>query len=74
MMPSRDGAVIRRERLQMIIAIVRKEPGIRIGRIQILMAMRTGLTDKRVAQYVRELVEGEVLVADGVGFRVVERR
>jgi len=72
--PSRDGAVIRRERLQMIVAIVRKEPGILIARIQILMAMRTGLTKKRVAQYVRELVEGGFLVTEGGGFRVADRR
>ena len=58
----------------MIIAIIRKEPGIRITKIQILMAMRTGLTKKRVAQYVRELVEGGFLIADGFGFRVAERR
>jgi len=73
-MPSRDGAVIRRERLQMIVAIVRKEPNIGIARIQILMAMRTGLTKKRIAQYVRELVEGGFLVTDGGGFRVADRR
>ena len=58
----------------MIVAIVRKEPGIRIARIQILMAMRTGLTKRRVAQYVRELVEGEFLVEEGGRFRVAERR
>ncbi len=58
----------------MIVAIVRKEPGIRIARIQILMAMRTGLTKRRVAQYVRELVEGEFLVEEGGRLRVAERR
>jgi len=58
----------------MIVAIVKKEPGIRIAKIQIIMAMRTGLTKKRIAQYVRELVEGELLITDGGGFRVAERR
>jgi len=58
----------------MIVAIVKKEPGIRIAKIQILMAMRTGLTKKRIAQYVRELVEGELIVTDGGGFRVSDRR
>jgi len=58
----------------MIVAIVRKEPSIGIARIQILMAMRTGLTKKRVAQYVRELVEGGFLVTEGGGFRVADRR
>jgi len=72
--PLRNGAAIRRERLQMIVAIVKNEPSIRIARIQILMAMRTGLTEKRVAQYVRELVEGEFLVEEGGRFRVAERR
>ena len=58
----------------MIVAIVRKEPGIRVARIQILMAMRTGLTKRRVGQYVRELVEGELLVEEEGRFRVAERR
>jgi len=58
----------------MIVAIVKKEPGIRIAKIQILMAMRTGLTKKRIAQYVRELVEGELIVTDGGGFRVADLR
>ena len=58
----------------MIVAIVKKEPSIRIARIQILMAMRTGLTERRVAQYVQELVEGEFLVEEGGRFRVAERR
>jgi len=72
--PPRNGAAIRRERLQMIVAIVKKEPSIRIARIQILMAMRTGLTERRVAQYVQELVEGEFLVEEGGRFRVADRR
>ena len=58
----------------MIVAIVKKEPGIRIAKIQIIMAMRTGLTKKRIAQYVRELVEGELIVTDGGGFRVADLR
>jgi len=58
----------------MIVAIVKKEPSIRIARIQILMAMRTGLTERRVAQYVQELVEGEFLVEEGGRFRVADRR
>ena len=69
-MPLRDGAAIRRERLQMIVEIVRRDPDIRIERIQILMALRTGLTRKRVSQYVRELIEGEVLVEDEGHFKV----
>ncbi|GAH97856.1 unnamed protein product [marine sediment metagenome] len=71
-MPLRDGAAIRRERLQMIVEIVRREPGIRVGKIRILMAMRTGLTKKRVSEYVKELLEGGLLLVDEVGhFKVV---
>lgn len=73
-MPLRDGAAIRRERLQMIVEIVRREPGVRIARIQIMMAMRTGLTKRRVSEYVKELVEGELLIEEEGQFRVAERR
>jgi hypothetical protein len=37
-MPLRDGAAVRRERMQMILELVRREPGIRIERLQITMA------------------------------------
>lgn len=68
--PLRDGAAIRRERLQMIVEMIRREPGIRIAKIQVLMAMRTGLTKKRVSEYVKELVEGELLIEDNGHFKV----
>ena len=70
-MPLRNGAAIRRERLQMIVEIVRRDPRIRISKIQILMAMRTGLTKKRVSVYVKELVDGELLIEDNGHFKVV---
>ena len=73
-MPSRDGAAIRRERLRMIVELVRKEPGIRIARIQVLMAMRTGLTAARVSEYVQELVRGGLLVGVDGGFEVAKKR
>jgi len=73
-MPSRDGAAIRRERLQMILELVRKEPGARIERIQVLMAMRTGLTAARVSEYVRELVSGELLAEVDGWFEVVKKK
>ena len=66
-MPLRDGAAIRRERLQMIVEMVRRDPRIRIEKIQILMAMKTGLTKKRISEYVKELVQGELLRADENG-------
>jgi len=69
-MPLRDGAAIRRERLQMIVEMVRRDPRIRITKIQVLMAMRTGLTKKRVSEYVRELVDGELLIEDNGHFKV----
>jgi predicted transcriptional regulator len=72
-MPSRDGAAIRRERLQMIVELVRKEPGARIERIQMLMAMRTGLTPSRVSEYVRELIRGGLLVEADGRFEAVKR-
>jgi predicted transcriptional regulator len=72
--PSRDGAAIRQERLQMIVELVRKEPGARIERIQILIAMRTGLTPSRVSEYVRELISGELLAEVDCGFEVVKKR
>jgi len=68
--PLRNGAAIRRERLQMIIEMVRRDPSIRITKIQVLMAMRTGLTKKRVSEYVRELVEGEFLIENNGQFKV----
>jgi len=73
-MPSRDGAAIRRERLQMIVEFVRREPGTRIERIQVFMAMRTGLTAARVSKYVRELVSGELLAEVDGRFEVVKKR
>lgn len=72
--PLRNGAAVRRERLQMIIEMARREPGIRITKIQVLMAMRTGLTKKRISQYVRELVEGELLLEDDGHFKVARKR
>ena len=68
--PLRDGAAIRRERLQMIIEMVRRDPSICITKIQVLIAMRTGLTKKRVSEYVRELVDGELLLEDNGRFKV----
>ena len=71
-MPPRDGAAVRRERLQRIIAIVKKRPGLHIGKIQTQMALQTGLTAKRVAQYTRELTQGGVIKVDeNGGFRLV---
>ncbi|HUW46795.1 MAG TPA: hypothetical protein VMW50_13480 [Dehalococcoidia bacterium] len=72
--PLRDGAAIRRERLQMIVEMVRREPGIRITKIQVQMAMRTGLTKKRVSEYVKELVEGELLVEEEGHFKVARKQ
>jgi hypothetical protein len=57
----------------MIVELVRKEPGARIERIQVLMAMRTGLTPSRVSEYVQELVRGGLLVGVDGGFEVVKR-
>ena len=54
----------------MIVEMIRREPGIRIAKIQVLMAMRTGLTKKRVSEYVKELVEGELLIEDNGHFKV----
>jgi len=68
--PLRDGAAIRRERLMMIVEMVRRDPSIRIAKIQVLMAMRTGLTKKRVSEYVRELVDGEFLIENNGQFKV----
>jgi len=68
--PLRDGAAIRRERLLMIVEMVRRDPSIRIAKIQVLMAMRTGLTKKRISEYVRELVEGELLIENNGQFKV----
>jgi len=69
-MPLRDGAAIRRERLLMIVEMVRRDPSIRIAKIQVLMAMRTGLTKKRISEYVRELVEGGLLIENNGNFKV----
>ena len=68
--PLRDGDAIRRERLQMIVEIVRRDPRIRITKIQVLMAMKTGLTKKRISEYVKELVDGELLIEDNGHFKV----
>jgi len=54
----------------MIVEMVRRDPSIRIAKIQVLMAMRTGLTKKRVSEYVRELVEGEFLIENNGQFKV----
>ena len=58
----------------MIIEMARREPGIRIAKIQVQMAMRTGLTKKRVSEYVRELVEGELLIEEEDHFKVARKR
>lgn len=58
----------------MIVELVRKEPRVSIERIQVLMAMRTGLTSARVSEYVRELVRGELLAEVDGGFEVVKKR
>ena len=73
-MPPRDGAALRRERIQMTLDVIRKQPGIHIGKIQIRMALKTGLTEKRVAQYVKQLVRGGVVVVDkNGGFRLADK-
>ena len=54
----------------MIVEMIRREPGIRITKLQVLMAMKTGLTKKRISQYVKELVEGELLIEDKGHFKV----
>lgn len=58
----------------MIVEMVRREPGIRITKIQVQMAMRTGLTKKRVSEYVKELVEGELLVEEEGHFKVARKQ
>ena len=55
-MPIRDGAVIRRERMMMILQLVKSNPGIKIAKIQAEIAWRTGLTSRTVANYVKEMV------------------
>ena len=54
----------------MIVEMVRRDPRIRITKLQVLMAMRTGLTKKRISEYVKELVEGELLIEDNGHFKV----
>jgi len=54
----------------MIVEMVRRDPSIRITKIQVKMAMRTGLTKKRISEYVRELVEGEFLIENNGQFKV----
>jgi len=72
-LPPRDGAAVRRERIQRIISIVKKRPGLHIRKIQTQMALQTGLTAKRVAQYTEELVLGGVIKVDSNGgFRLVD--
>ena len=72
--PRRDGAAIRRERMNMVLEFIRQNPGIRIEEIQITIALRTGLTKKRVGQYVQELAEGGRVKMEGTGFKVAEKR
>ena len=58
----------------MVLELIRQNPGIRIDEIQITIALRTGLTKKRVGQYVQELAEGGLLKVEGCGFKVAEKR
>lgn len=60
--------------MQMIVEIVRKDPGIHIERIQVTMALMTGLTKKRVSEYVMELVDGGLMSEEDTGFRLTEKR
>lgn len=70
----RDGAVVRRERMRMILNLVRRNPGIPIDRIQRAIAWRTGLTPNTVAGYVKELVEVGQLEMAGIGFKACQQR
>jgi len=69
-MPIRDGAVIRRERLMMILQLVKSNPGITIAKIQTDIAWRTGLTSKTVSKYVSELNALGKIVQKNQGFSV----
>ena len=69
-MPIRDGAVIRRERMMMVLQLIKSKPGIVIQDIQIDIAWRTGLTPKTVSKYVQELNDLGKIVQKGQGFHV----
>ena len=73
-MPIRDGAVIRRERIMMILQLVKSDPGITIVKIQSDIAWRTGLTSKTVSKYVSELVAIGKIVEKDQGFSVPSKR
>lgn len=70
-MPIRDGAVIRRERMQMLVEMIRKEPeGTQLERLQVTMSLRTGLKPDTTAKYLEELVQGGVIKIEGGLFKV----
>lgn len=69
-----DGAAVKRERQMMILEMIRKEPGITIGRLQALVGFQIGLNPKTTGRYVEELViVGRVEMVDQ-GFRVIGKR
>ena len=70
--PIRDGATIQRERMGMIIQLVKINPGISIETIRREIAYRTGLNRKTVSRYVRELTEVGRLVRTDEGFEVAK--
>lgn len=69
-MPIRDGAVIRRERMMMILQLIKSKPGITIREIHVDITWRTGLTMRTVSNYVKELVEIGKIKAKDQGFSV----
>lgn len=57
----------------MIVAYVKRNPGVMINKIQSHMGWNTGLKPDTIARYVKELCDGGMLVVDGQGFNVPQK-
>ena len=67
------GASFKRQCINMILELIRKEPGIGLKKLQAIMGVKVGLNPRRVSQYLEQLsIAGEIEEREG-GFYIRKR-
>ena len=60
----RDGAAIRKERINQLLDIITKNPEASENKVKGIFMLRTGLTLKTISDYIDELIFAEIIERD----------
>jgi predicted transcriptional regulator len=61
----KDGAAIRKERINLLLDIITKNPEASENKVKGIFMLKTGLTMKTIGDYVEELILVEIVQRDG---------